>query len=257
MSRVRNYCFTVNNYDEDDIIELLSHIGENKKTDTIKYLTMQEEIAPTTGTPHLQGYLELHKAYTIRSLKRKINCPRLSLRERHGSQTEAIVYCQKIESRKPNGRNWDEGVKKRQSSAVQMIMQGKSMTEVAQEFPAQFVRSHRGLQALQYQLQTPRNWAMEVIIYYGQTGTGKTYTATKAYPDAYQCKWPTKGGIWWWPGYDGQETVIMDEFRHQISFGVMLKLLDRTSFPVQFKGGFKRFTSKRLVFTTQLSQAAA
>lgn len=49
----RNYCFTVNNYTEADIakINVIPHT----------YLVYGFEEAPTTGTRHLQGYIQLEK----------------------------------------------------------------------------------------------------------------------------------------------------------------------------------------------------
>lgn len=44
--KCRNYCFTLNNYKEEDIEKLL-------KSD-VKYITFQKEVGDS-GTPHLQG----------------------------------------------------------------------------------------------------------------------------------------------------------------------------------------------------------
>ncbi len=90
---------------------------------------------------------------------------------------------------------------------------------------------------------------MEIIIYYGPTGSGKSYSAHTNWPDAYNMVWPEAGG-WWWPNYNGEETVIADDFSHQIKYTRMKELTDRHAMTVQYKGGQVKFRSKRLIITT-------
>lgn len=249
--RARNYCFTLNNYTEDNIEELLEEVGPN---DLISYIIFQEEIAPGTGTKHLQGYMELTKAKSMRALKTSLAMPAIHLEVRGGSQRQAIDYCKKADSRAPDGEQWEAGRPKRLpgNGAISLIISGATMREVAEEFPNEYVRHHQGFMALKLIRAEKRDWAMDVHIYFGATGTGKSYKAYHDYPGAYTVPWPSKRGTWWWPHYEGQETVILDEFRHQISFTIMLQLLDRYSFKVQAKGSHHEFNSKRLVFTTNI-----
>lgn len=51
----RHWCFTWSNYTEKDI----ENLGSLKDSDKIRYLGFGKEICPTTGTPHLQGYLSV------------------------------------------------------------------------------------------------------------------------------------------------------------------------------------------------------
>ena len=47
----RNFIFVLNNYTEEDVERLTKF--------PCRYIVFAKEIAPTTGTPHLQGYCEL------------------------------------------------------------------------------------------------------------------------------------------------------------------------------------------------------
>ena len=47
--RFRRWCFTWNNYTDDDIKYLVTKLKGSKR------YVFQEEICPTTGTPHLPG----------------------------------------------------------------------------------------------------------------------------------------------------------------------------------------------------------
>lgn len=52
----RRFLFTLNNYTEDDCQRLLGRVPL-----LAKYIVFGKEIAPTTETPHLQGYVHLQK----------------------------------------------------------------------------------------------------------------------------------------------------------------------------------------------------
>ena len=55
MSRGRNWCFTINNYD-DDMIERLKSLESQ-----CVYMVVGKEKAPSTNTPHLQGFVQFLK----------------------------------------------------------------------------------------------------------------------------------------------------------------------------------------------------
>lgn len=178
MSRVRNYVFTLNNYTLAQIGGLTAAVDVDDHDALCVYLIMQEEIGSETGTPHLQGYMELHKASSMRTVKRKlgIGFNSLHLEARRGTQGEAVAYCKKTDTFKPGGIRWEMGRKKRLSgnSAINLVLEGATMLRVAEEEPVQFVRHFRGLLALKLITAKPRDWPMEVIIYVGATGTGKS-----------------------------------------------------------------------------------
>lgn len=52
-----NWRFTLNNWRQEDF-EFLDKLYQDGK---VKYIIYGKEIAPTTGTPHLQGFLQLPK----------------------------------------------------------------------------------------------------------------------------------------------------------------------------------------------------
>ncbi len=93
-----------------------------------------------------------------------------------------------------------------------------------------------------------RTWKMEVLIYWGPPGTGKTRKAFTDHPGAYM-----KGNSKWWGGYLGQETVIVDDFapmEKQWSFDYWLRLLDRYPCRVECKGDDFEFVSRRIIITS-------
>lgn len=96
--KCRKHIFTLNNYNEKDLEQLAEISGG-----CINFV-YQEEIAPTTGTPHIQGYLEFKHARWSNPMKQKI--PNIWLRGAKGSFEDNLKYCTKSETKKPGGRIW-------------------------------------------------------------------------------------------------------------------------------------------------------
>jgi len=57
-NKVRRWCFTLNNYNDDDITKLRSAFSDAEQT---RYAVFGYEIAPHTNTPHLQGFVYFKK----------------------------------------------------------------------------------------------------------------------------------------------------------------------------------------------------
>lgn len=85
----QNWIFTVNNYD-DTIEEQMQVFG----TLSCRYFTYGREVAPTTLTPHLQGYFILKTRRTFNALKGDLP-DRVHIERRLGSHEQAREYAQK------------------------------------------------------------------------------------------------------------------------------------------------------------------
>lgn len=100
-----NWCFTINNYDEFDIADLLSHLGSIGST---KYV-FQEEIGEKEGTPHLQGCFNCRPKKRFKTLK-KILGNKIHLEVMRKPFAASIRYCTKSKSKKEDGRRWSQGL---------------------------------------------------------------------------------------------------------------------------------------------------
>ena len=85
--QTRHWCFTLNNYTDEDIERLQRLEG------TVTYLVFGKEVAPTTGTPHLQGYV-CFKQKKRRSAAMSV-IGRCHLDIKKGTPREASDYCKK------------------------------------------------------------------------------------------------------------------------------------------------------------------
>jgi len=238
-NRVRNVCFTLNNPPQDD-----SQLAI-RSDPRVRYLVYGRETAPTTGTRHLQGYVEFSAQLSfnvVRELLAGAHCE-----ARRGSAQQAADYCKKEGDFHEQGEISNPGKRTDLQDACALVTSGGSLRRVAQDHPETFVRYHRGLAALRLLTQSRRSDPPTVTVLYGLTGTGKSRTAREMCEDPYV--WGPEMGSWF-DGYDAHTNVIFEEFRGQLPFGFVLRLLDRYDCQVQVKGGSAQFVATTIVITS-------
>lgn len=91
MSRAKNWCFTLNNYNDAD----QDNLRALATTDEVSFLVFGREIGES-GTPHLQGYLEFSVRKRLSQVKALVS-QRAHLEVRRGTGPEAREYCLKDE----------------------------------------------------------------------------------------------------------------------------------------------------------------
>lgn len=132
-----------------------------------------------------------------------------------------------------------------------MISSGASLRDVADEYFTDFVRYHKGIEKYVGLCAQPRNGvAPEILFFLGPTGCGKSYRAFDLCKD---CSYYVKPAGKWWDGYNGQHTVIFDEwYGHCYPYTELLRLLDRYVYPIEVKGGSTHILSStvRFIFTS-------
>lgn len=236
---LRNFCFTLNNYNEDSLDEL-------KSQPYISYLVAGREIGKEQETPHLQGYCELSKQVAFSTIKELIPTAHIEKPRKCGLANQR--YCKKecdlfleVGEMKTQGRRTDI------HDAVDMIKEGVSILEMALENPVPYIKYHRGFEKFKALLIPPRTTAPDVKVFWGPTGSGKSRTARELLPDAYV--WGPEQGKWFC-GYEGQPQVIFEEFRGQLPFGMLLRLLDRYDCRVEQKGASIQFVATSIVITS-------
>lgn len=94
INQLMKWCFTFNNYTDQDMETL-----ETKFKEICNKYVFQEEIGEN-GTPHLQGAIWLKKAMRWSEFKLSDKIHWEKMRDEAGS----LAYCQKTDTRKPNGK---------------------------------------------------------------------------------------------------------------------------------------------------------
>lgn len=199
-------------------------------------------------TPHLQGYMEFTAQIRFKTLKKRL--PRANFCPRKGSAKQASAYChQEDPSPFVHGVLKEQGSRSDLTLLAAQVTSGITKRALAEVNPVAVLKFSRGIQVL-YNLSQPKrdaNVPKIIDYYYGPTGTHKTRNAFEAHPDAYM--WGPENGKWW-DEYDGEKTVIIDEYRGQLPFGYLLKLTDRYPMRVEVKGSFVQFVPDHIIFTS-------
>lgn len=86
-SRTRDFCFTLNNWTEGEAEAILAI--------SCKYVCFGKEVAPGTGTPHLQGYIYFAQPKGQVAVRALIPRAHVEARSRNSSAAQAIAYCRK------------------------------------------------------------------------------------------------------------------------------------------------------------------
>lgn len=88
-TRTRRWCFTINNPTETakDFVKGL------ERRWSVRYAVVGEEVAPSTETPHLQGYVEFESPATFKQMKARLEGAHLE--ESKGSAKQNRTYCTK------------------------------------------------------------------------------------------------------------------------------------------------------------------
>lgn len=239
MSRVRNYVFTMNNYPNTNLVDNIR----------CKYIVYGKEVAPTTGTPHLQGFVSFASPCTLAAAQKKLpGCWVEGAR----SIDEAIDYAQKdldwVErgTRPLNQLEKGEAEEKRWTDIRQAAEEGR-----VEDIPARvrFMNSklidyHRD-KALQARPLSDSEDQM--LWYHGSSGTGKSRKAREENPEAY-LKMCNK----WWDGYSDEEVVLIEDFdKTHAVLGHHLKIwADRYPFLAEKKGGAFKIRPKLIIVTS-------
>lgn len=224
-SRSRSWCFTLNNYTEADQQFLQSVPAA--------YLCYGQEIAPSTGTPHLQGYMYLKEAKTLQAMKTMMG-QRYHLEVRKGTTKQAIDYCKKDGLFTEFGKITIRDAKDDSWTDVIRLAESGDMTTLKEEYPRIFLTHFKTIMSIRAFNSTPLDGALQHEWWYGPTGTGKSRKAWTDYPNHY-----SKAVNKWWDGYYGEDVVVIEEWepKNEMTAAKLKIWADRYPFPAEIKGG--------------------
>ena len=140
-TKQRRYCFTINN----------PTIDPSYDDSVLRYLVFGRETAPTTGTPHLQGYLESHQDVRITALHRIPGFESAHFLIARGTAEQNRTYCTKggdfVEFGAPSA---GKGTRNDLTHVRDILKQQPNTTglkRILEEHPGDFIRYHRGINA--------------------------------------------------------------------------------------------------------------
>lgn len=240
----KNYCFTLNNptLDEEEVLQNAE----------VSYIIYQLEVGEN-NTQHFQGYVQFDRRKTLLSAKRTIG-RRAHLQIARGTPQENVTYCSKVpQIRGPYSRGAISisGQRNDILQFVEAVKTASTDAQLVEGFARQFLQYSKAIDRIRNAYIVPRSWEMDNTVYWGPSGSGKTRRATQeAGNDVYFVSKGDGNQVTWFDGYTGQETVILDDFYGWLPWNFILRMLDRYPFAVQYKGGSRQFTSRRIFITS-------
>lgn len=217
-----------------------------------RFACFQLERCPRTNREHVQGYLCANKPCSFPTFKHVLGLD-VHLERMRGTSAECVAYCTKTETRisdpvtigllpDPDGRRSAVPLQ----DAMCAVRSGKSELHISMKYPTVWAVYRTRLLEFASLLRPERSWKTKLYVYWGPTGTGKTWLAHKLAPRAY-----IHTNTPWFDGYVGQDAAIFDDFNEEvIARDAFLRLFDRYPMSVPIKGGFVQWTPRRCFITT-------
>lgn len=241
-TRSRGYVWTWNNYPVDHCT-ILSAIQ-------CRYIVFGRELAPETGTPHLQGYVYFahgKTASSVRSLLRGCH-----VEASRGLPSQIRTYCIKDGDFEERGSIPGDPVDRGDAECTrwQSAWDAAKIGDIEAIPPDIRIRSYSAIRRIERDFMPPvENLGAPCGIWiFGLAGVGKTLAVVTKYPNVF-----IKPRNVWWDGYQREPVVLLDDVdKFDVRLGGFLKhWADAYAFIGESKGGSVRIRPKQLLVTSQ------
>ncbi len=226
------------------------------------------------GNLHIQGYAEYNSKKRLSTYARYTGLKGGHVETRAGKSEQASDYvmCRGAHAEKDRGDlNLSQlalkyefgdrevvqpGKRTDLDSLKQDINDGHSLWQISEDHFGAYLRYESGIKNKMALNVKDRDFLTECYIFWGETGTGKSLTALRLARELTggdADKIYNKDGTKWWPFYNnGHQVVIVDDFNGEWAFEQWKKVCDRYPLQVQNKGGYVKFTSRTIIFTSNV-----
>lgn len=202
------------------------------------------------GTPHLQGFVRFSNPRSFNSIRGML-LGQAHIERANGDAASNKEYCSKEGDFWEHGecpasqKSGGEAEKRRWTDALSAIKENR-----LDDVPADImIRHYANVKKIRKDFMDKPDDEEDVtgLWIWGPPGTGKSYSARQAFPNAY-----LKPCNKWWDGYLNEDYVILDDFdlNHKV-LGHHLKIwADRYAFIGEDKGGGLRIRPKKIIVTS-------
>lgn len=112
-----------------------------------------------------------------------------------------------------------------------------------------FIRSYGSLRRIASDFAKPIGMERSINVFWGSTGVGKS---RRAWEEAGMEAYPKDPRTKFWDGYNGQEHVVIDEYRGGIDISHILRWFDRYPVIVEIKGSSTVLKASKIWITSNL-----
>jgi len=242
MSRNRNFVFTYNNYPNTELVDNL----------ICKYIAYSHEVAPTTGTPHLQGFVSFSNAKSLHAVQALL--PGCHVEAMIGSIAQNEKYCSKEGTEeliergvKPISNDNKGRAEKLRWQRARELAKAGDLESIDADI---YIRCYHTLKNIAKDHQSkPLPKDVKCFWIYGATATGKSHCVETRFPDCYK---KCMDDLKWFDSYNGEEVVYLEDIdKYQVKWGGLLKrLADRWPMQASIKGSMRYIRPGFVVVTS-------
>lgn len=248
----RGWCFTII-YETDDGRQANDPLFTELPPEA-RFVIWQKERGGNTHRLHYQGYIKFNNPLRAPQCKEKLGANWAHVEKQRATDAQAANYCLKDDTRVDGpwqlGEDCTQGKRLDLEACASMLKEGKTLSEVADEHPTEYIKFSRGLSNYQNVITvSKRRLELEVIVLWGKTRTGKSRWCWDNYPDLFRVNIRDKQPVWW-DGYQGESAILMDDFEGQINRTEFLNYLDIYPMQGPVKGGFVKLNYITVMITS-------
>lgn len=241
MSKFRNFTFTHNNYANTEMEDSL----------VCRFISYSKEVAPTTLTPHLQGYVCFTNATTLRSVRKKLlGC---HVEAMHGSISQNDTYISKMSNPVERGEKPMSNDNKGRAEQLRWkrsldLAKSDSIDEIDADIQLRYYGTLKRI-AMDYMVKPVPLDEVTGLWIVGKSGVGKSKYVFDTYPDHY-----VKSRNKWWNGYRNEDVVCCDDIGIKDAEWMSSFLKDwagQYPFQAENKGGGLTIRPKKFIVTSQ------
>lgn len=217
--------------------------------ETVVYMKGQKEQGGTTGYLHWQIIICTKKNMRVSYVKRLFGT-QAHVELTRSAAAEAYVW---KEDTRVQGTQFLFGIKPLNPAKKTdwEDVWKKAKDGILEEIPPHvLVRSYNALKAISKDHMKPTAMERTIMVYWGPTGSGKS---RRAWEEATFEAYPKDPMTKFWDGYQGQDNVVMDEFRGDIAISHLLRWFDRYPVCVEAKHGGTVLKATRIWITSNLN----
>lgn len=237
----RNFCFTCNNYSDKSYLDLDS-------LEDVRFCGYGKEIAPSTGTPHLQGMVCFSRVKRVNFVRGEL--PGFHVEIMRGTAQQAWAYCIKTD---PNATFTGElpilsrsNLAERYEAALALARSG-----AVEDMPADlYVRHFHTWRVISHEHASVSDLDDVCGVWiFGPSGCGKSRSVRADYPGHYD-----KPLNKWFDGYtDRYDGILLDDVdpSHLWLAPHLNRWADRYAFNGEVKGGTVRIRPNYVIVTSR------
>ena len=212
----------------------------NEYKDVIRGIAWGKETCPSTGKLHNQMYIQMFKQCRATAIQNMIKS-KCHYEVMRGSIEQNETYCSKEGVYTKLGCFVSRGYRSDLHNIKDDLKNGSSLYDIMENYTGDFIRYSNGIQKMKSLIdnkQANKFRKVTTTALIGDAGSGKTTYVCDKY--GYENVFIVENGQdekFLFDGYDGEKTILIDDFNGNIKYTTLLRILDGHKYGINIKNG--------------------